>query len=45
MRWGKNTVEVKRANEMIEKSALVCVQCEADIEHSRKSGEETFLQI
>ena len=43
MRWGKDTVEVKLANEMIEKSTLVCVLCAADMEHARKSGEETFL--
>jgi hypothetical protein len=43
MRWGKSTVEVKLANELMEKSTLFCVQCEADIEHARKSGEETFL--
>ena len=45
MRWGKNTAEIKLANELIEKSISVCVQCHADIEHARKSGEETFIQI
>ena len=45
MRWGKSTVEVKLANELMEKSTLFCVQCEADIEHARKSGEETFIQL